>query len=158
MLRLQKPKVGPLGRLPGTDIYRRTDVYLTVRHTLSDQIVTESRMPRFVIVFMPIYCVTATRRKHRRGAACRKWMLLALKHQKTLIFHILYSFRIGTWDFSDTKLSGLKQNFSSTTFLLRYPKKSFHIFRPSRLRCRYPKVPFPGWKSGTIALDVFLQL
>ncbi|OWA54520.1 Solute carrier family 26 member 6, partial [Hypsibius exemplaris] len=29
MLRLQKPKVGPLGRLPGTDIYRRTDVYLT---------------------------------------------------------------------------------------------------------------------------------
>ena len=31
MLRLQKPKVGAIGRLPGTDIYRRTDVYKTVR-------------------------------------------------------------------------------------------------------------------------------
>lgn len=29
MLRLQKPKIGALGRLPGTDIYRRTDVYKT---------------------------------------------------------------------------------------------------------------------------------
>ncbi|OQV23680.1 Solute carrier family 26 member 6 [Hypsibius exemplaris] len=56
MLRLQKPKVGPLGRLPGTDIYRRTDVYKTA---------CEIPGVKIVRVDAPVYFANAAYIKHR---------------------------------------------------------------------------------------------
>ncbi|GAU96812.1 hypothetical protein RvY_08199 [Ramazzottius varieornatus] len=56
MLRLQKPKVGQLGRLPGTDIYRRTDVYQTA---------VEVPGVRIVRVDAPIYFANASYVKAR---------------------------------------------------------------------------------------------
>ncbi|XP_055356846.1 sulfate transporter-like [Paramacrobiotus metropolitanus] len=56
MLRLQKPKVGPIGRIPGTDIYRRTDVYSTAVEVLGIKIVR---------VDAPIYFANASYIKRR---------------------------------------------------------------------------------------------
>ncbi|XP_055346632.1 pendrin-like [Paramacrobiotus metropolitanus] len=56
MLRLQKPKVGPLGRLPGTDIYRRADVYPSAVEVLGIKIVR---------VDAPIYFANASYIKRR---------------------------------------------------------------------------------------------
>ncbi|XP_055346340.1 solute carrier family 26 member 10-like [Paramacrobiotus metropolitanus] len=51
MLRMQKPKVAPMGRLPGTDIYQRTDEYIMA---------TEVPGVKIIKVNAPIYYANAT--------------------------------------------------------------------------------------------------
>ncbi|XP_055336056.1 sulfate transporter-like [Paramacrobiotus metropolitanus] len=72
MLRLQKPKVGPLGRLPGTDIYRRTDVYRTA---------TEVPGVKIVRVDAPIYFANVAYIKQRLYALADIQNLIQ-KHQE----------------------------------------------------------------------------
>ena len=60
---------------------------------------------------------------------------------------------------SRTKLDRSKlENLERYVFGKIIQKMPFQNFRSSCLICRYPNVPFPGWKFGKIACDVFWVL